>query len=676
MNKRLYLLLLLVIPFALYQTVQGEIIVDVGNILWDSGTAFRATLDHAITANRVFTFPDATTTIVGTDVAQTLTSKTINADSNTLTNIENADIKAGANIDAAKIGTGVIDNTEFNVLNGITVIPTTLESLTNVTNVGCATGQTIIVSGGNWICGSAGAAGTLEQLTNVTDVGCATGQVRKASGGNWICADDDNSGGTPLFNSTVSYIVNTNGVNFFVINGTTGDIDSQGSDAETQIEYALNNLPSEGGIIHLGPGQFDVDNAIDITATVPLWLRGSGMYATTLFLNNAGNDRIIFVHPSSGINGLRFSDFGMDGNGANQGDPATRNERTLLQFGNLEDPVRHKNLVLENLYGTDARTGACIAINDANGISQRNVILKDCGISGAAFISDSQFVGTSNDVTISDSYFGGCTDTGIAISNITDIVVSNVIIENCQAGIAIGRNGHNTIINGAIVQNNTSVGFNIRPVLGTAIDNVLVTNSRIIDNPFAFRVGDSVNVTLANNFLKDNGDYFDTNYGNNTNLLVVNNIGLGGDYPQFEMSNSATAAIYTINGNQSQSQLSIKRVDNPPVGQPTIGVLTFDAYDDGGGSNIYARLSASIRSFTAGDEEGRLIISVFENGTLTTYQDFRGDLGSIDLFRPLHLNELATGSLPGCDAGFEGSIVYDDTTNTVKWCNGSVWATI
>lgn len=52
--------------------------------------------------------------------ASTLTNKTIDADSNTITNIENADIKSGAAIDAAKIADGSVSSTEFQYINSLT----------------------------------------------------------------------------------------------------------------------------------------------------------------------------------------------------------------------------------------------------------------------------------------------------------------------------------------------------------------------------------------------------------------------------------------------------------------------------------------------------------------------------------------------------------------------------
>lgn len=68
----------------------------------------------------------------------TLTGKTFDADGsgNSITNIENADIKSGANIDAAKIGTGVISTTEFNYLNGVTsAIQTQIDAKGTLSNV-------------------------------------------------------------------------------------------------------------------------------------------------------------------------------------------------------------------------------------------------------------------------------------------------------------------------------------------------------------------------------------------------------------------------------------------------------------------------------------------------------------------------------------------------------------
>lgn len=57
--------------------------------------------------------------LVGISDTQTLTNKSIDSDNNTITNLVNADIKAAAAIDAAKVANGTVSNTEYQYLNGV-----------------------------------------------------------------------------------------------------------------------------------------------------------------------------------------------------------------------------------------------------------------------------------------------------------------------------------------------------------------------------------------------------------------------------------------------------------------------------------------------------------------------------------------------------------------------------
>lgn len=83
---------------------------------------------------RTITIPDVSTTLVGTGATQTLTNKTIDADLNTLLNIDNDDIKAGAQIDASKIANGSVTNAEFQLLNSLTTSAVGLDDTQTLTN--------------------------------------------------------------------------------------------------------------------------------------------------------------------------------------------------------------------------------------------------------------------------------------------------------------------------------------------------------------------------------------------------------------------------------------------------------------------------------------------------------------------------------------------------------------
>jgi hypothetical protein len=113
--------------FSLTKIIKGILIKEAGTLtpkqieIIPGGTAdTKTTLQSSQTTNQTLTLPDATDTLVGKVTTDTLTNKSIDADTNTITNIENADIKAAAAIDATKIANGSVSNSEFQQLDGLT----------------------------------------------------------------------------------------------------------------------------------------------------------------------------------------------------------------------------------------------------------------------------------------------------------------------------------------------------------------------------------------------------------------------------------------------------------------------------------------------------------------------------------------------------------------------------
>jgi len=72
-----------------------------------------------LTDLRTYVFPNFDGTVVLEDFQQTLTKKTIDADSNFISNIGNEEIKSDAKIEVTKLGIGSVDDTEFDMLNNI-----------------------------------------------------------------------------------------------------------------------------------------------------------------------------------------------------------------------------------------------------------------------------------------------------------------------------------------------------------------------------------------------------------------------------------------------------------------------------------------------------------------------------------------------------------------------------
>ena len=118
-------------------------------------------------ADTVFQLPAAgggTKSITTADSATTFTNKTFDADAsgNSISNIENADIKVGAAIDAAKIHDGTVSNTEFGHLNGVA------SAILGKDDAGTFTNKTI-AAGSNTITGLTKSDVGLGNVDNTSD---------------------------------------------------------------------------------------------------------------------------------------------------------------------------------------------------------------------------------------------------------------------------------------------------------------------------------------------------------------------------------------------------------------------------------------------------------------------------------------------------------------------------
>lgn len=167
--------------------------------------------------------------VVGNSDTQTLTNKTIDADSNTISNIDNADIKSGAAIDAVKIHDGSVSNTEYGYLDGVTSsIQTQLNAKAQISG---ATDNRLVRTDGATAIQQSGI--TVDDSNNVTGVNNLT-----------VDGNLTVNGTTTTVNSATLNVTDTNiTVNNGGTNGTAEGagltVDRTGTDGSLVYEDAL-----------------------------------------------------------------------------------------------------------------------------------------------------------------------------------------------------------------------------------------------------------------------------------------------------------------------------------------------------------------------------------------------------------------------------------------------------
>lgn len=190
-------------------------------------------------------------------------------------------------------------NTASNVGTGVGVFQTKNGVDLQFHSLLAGAGVTINDIGDELRINSTGGVTTLESLTNVTDTGCAQDQIRQVSGANWICADLP---GATTVTYPYDYFITTDGSTYTAYNGTY-DVVSSNADLDTvwtAIKADTDYVNNEHINIQIGSGEFVTTNGFDIQRSNTTF-SGSGMGVTWIILDtdSADNEIGIFLGSTS-----------------------------------------------------------------------------------------------------------------------------------------------------------------------------------------------------------------------------------------------------------------------------------------------------------------------------------------------------------------------------------------
>jgi parallel beta-helix repeat protein len=131
----------------------------------------------------------------------------------------------------------------------------------------------------------------------------------------------------------------------------SGDYNCDGSSDETEINEAITNLPSGGGIVHLKKGTYTIDGIISILKS-GVTLEGEGPATIIKAANSSELNRLISVGDggSASYSDICIKDLQVDGNGANQ---SSGNSSPIVIWGT--DSYIHKRVTVKNCWLTGAK---------------------------------------------------------------------------------------------------------------------------------------------------------------------------------------------------------------------------------------------------------------------------------------------------------------------------------
>ena len=256
----------------------------------------------------------------------------------------------------------------------------------------------------------------------------------------------------------------------------------------TDIQSAINDLPSGGGVVYIKEGTYTITAKIEIKQD-----------NTALI----GSGRATQIKTTSGIH--------------------------------IIDDDSHTGLFISQLLltGSGSAKAGQVGINFAttkdSAIS--NCWFKDIGTSGIIFSTS-----TTNNNVITENHIEDCIEFGIELSGTENVCSNNIIRNNQDGGIQLLADGDKSVITGNIITGNTDQGIRCLAA------DVLITNNFIstnVEDGITLQTADDV--IISNNIIIDN-DSGDTatfsgirTIQTSTNVVITGNSMHGNDKYQIDI---------------------------------------------------------------------------------------------------------------------------------------------
>ncbi len=354
----------------------------------------------------------------------------------------------------------------------------------------------------------------------------------------------------------------------------SGDYNCDGTADEVEINDALSNLPSTGGVVLLKKGTYNIAGSIDMLKNSVV-LQGEGK-ATKIFLSNSANvDMIRMGNGTTVVNDCVVENLMLDGNRSNQSSLGS----PLIIWGATGTHALRN--IVRGCRMTNCLTDCLKVIFADKGTIEGNIIDENTGGAGIGIFSSSQANNIIGNTLIHNSY-------GIYLSANYNNIVGNLCVDNTGYGvylngivncnvasnwfgsIAFFQTGINLAANTArctITGNNFYQPY--RAILGAAdaniIGNTISGNSIYLANQEAIflQAGANQNAIVGNTIRATAMHAIRIRGSKNvisSNMLIDNGTGTNNTYSDIYLDdNGSTFSTYnTVIGNNCQAAATNK----------------------------------------------------------------------------------------------------------------------